>query len=112
MAFGILVIIFRVPLAIMLGASGDTLINQTSDYIMGYIIGVPASVCALVLIAFLEFAGQSGLIVAATVGLTVSSVASDLLNVYLQLLRRFAHHLHLFFLEKKHLQILLASRWA
>ena len=81
--FCVLVIIFRVPLAVLLGASGDTLINQTSDYILGYVIGTPAFMCSLVLIAFLEFAGQSGLIVAATLGLTVSGVASDLLNVYI-----------------------------
>jgi hypothetical protein len=55
------------------GSSGE-LFNQTRDYIAGFSIGAPGSMGALVLVPFLQMAGQSNLLIAAvlTVILTVS----------------------------------------
>ena len=82
LAFMVLVFLLRNPLAIMMGAGKEAkLFDQTRDYMMGFIIGAPASMGALILVPFLQMAGQSNLLIAAVLGMTVADVGFDLLNV-------------------------------
>ena len=61
------------------GTSGQ-LFDSTRGYLLGFSIGAPACVTALVLIPFLQMAGQMGLLICAVVAMTVTDVALDLLN--------------------------------
>lgn len=78
------VLLFRGPIAGAMGAgpSDPELHGMTKDYLAGFIIGAPASMGALILIPFLQIAGQSGLLIAAVAGMAVSDIALDLVNVY------------------------------
>ncbi len=81
-AFMALVLLFSAPLARVMGAGkSDRLFEQTRDYLTGFCIGAPGSMGALVLIPFLQMAGQSGLLIVAVIGMTVSDIALDILNV-------------------------------
>ena len=83
LAFTAVVPLFSSPLAVLLGAGRDgTLFESTRDYLAGFSIGAPGSMGALVLIPFLQMAGQSGLLIAAVLTMTVTDVALDLLNVF------------------------------
>lgn len=80
-AFVLLVLLLRVPLARLMGADEPRLLSDTSRYMAGFTIGAPASMGALILVPFLQMAGQSGLLIAAVLGMTLADVAFDLLNV-------------------------------
>lgn len=80
--FMLLVLVFRSPLATAMGAGREgPLFDQTRDYLAGFIIGAPGSMGALVLVPFLQMAGESGLLIAAVLGMTAADVGFDLLNV-------------------------------
>ena len=81
LAFAAVVMAARLPLARMLGARGSGLLKDTSDYMSGFIIGAPATMGALILVPFLQMAGQGNLLIAAVLGMTVADVAFDLINV-------------------------------
>ena len=77
------VIIFRDPLATMLGAGSEgEVFKETSDYLAGFVLGAPGSIGALVLVPFMQMAGKSGLLIAAVLGMTAADIGLDLLNVY------------------------------
>ena len=81
-ALVVLVLLFRDPLATAMGAGrAGELFDQTRDYLAGFILGAPGSMAALVLVPFLQMAGQSNLLIVAVLGMTVADVAFDLLNV-------------------------------
>ncbi len=84
LAFIALVVPLRGPLASMLGA-GDSggIAGMTKDYLAGFSIGAPGSMGALVLVPFLQMAGQSGLLIAAVGAMTVADVVLDLLLLQL-----------------------------
>ena len=78
----LLILIFNRPLASAMGAAGqDGLLRQTRDYLIGFGVGAPGSMGALMLVPFLQMAGQSGLLIAAVLTMTVADIAFDLLNV-------------------------------
>ncbi|MBR3290066.1 MAG: ATP-binding protein [Clostridia bacterium] len=80
--FLLLVVLFGSPLATLMGAGSEgELFTQTRDYLLGFSIGAPGSMGALVLVPFMQMAGQSGLLIVAVLGMTVSDVVLDLLNV-------------------------------
>ena len=81
LAFTIVVALIRVPLARLLGADEPALLADTSQYMAGFVIGAPASMGALILVPFLQMAGQGNLLIAAVLGMTVADVGFDLLNV-------------------------------
>ena len=82
LVFVLLVLILRSPLATAMGAGSEgELFDQTRDYLAGFIIGAPGSIGALILVPFLQMAGQSNLLIAAVLGMTVADVGFDLLNV-------------------------------
>ncbi|MCR4621995.1 MAG: ATP-binding protein [Clostridiales bacterium] len=80
--FMALVISLRVPLSRLLGANEEKLLKDTGDYIAGFAIGAPATMGALILIPFLQIAGQSSLLIVAVLSMTITDVAFDLLNVF------------------------------
>ncbi len=80
-AFAVLVALFRSPLATAMGAGADgALFNETRDYLLGFGVGAPGSMGALVLVPFLQMAGQSNLLIVAVLSMTVADIALDLLN--------------------------------
>ncbi|MBQ8955124.1 MAG: ATP-binding protein [Clostridia bacterium] len=82
LVFMLLVLALRNPLATAMGAGSEgDLYDQTRDYLAGFIIGAPGSMGALVLVPFLQMAGQSNLLIVAVLGMTVADVGFDLLNV-------------------------------
>ena len=82
LVFLIVVLIFRTPFARLLGAGSEGgLFEQTRDYLTGFSIGAPGSMGAMVLVPFLQMAGQSGLLIVSVLVMTVTDVALDLLNV-------------------------------
>ena len=82
LVFTLLVLIFRNPLATLMGAGSEgELYDQTRDYLAGFIIGAPGCMGALVLVPFLQMAGQSKLLILAVLGMTAADVGFDLLNV-------------------------------
>ena len=82
LAFTALALLLRVPIARLLGAGKEpALLTDTSTYMAGFSIGAPATMGALVLVPFLQMAGQSNLLIVAVLGMTVADVAFDLLNV-------------------------------
>ena len=81
-AFLVLALLLREPLATLMGAGSDgALFEDTRDYIAGFSIGAPGSMGALILVPFLQMAGESGLLVAAVLTMTLADVGLDLLNV-------------------------------
>ncbi|MBR6184680.1 MAG: ATP-binding protein [Clostridia bacterium] len=82
LVFTLLVLIFRSPLATLMGAGSEgELYDHTRDYLAGFIIGAPGCMGALVLVPFLQMAGQSKLLILAVLGMTAADVGFDLLNV-------------------------------
>ncbi len=77
----LLVLLLRNPLARIMGADEPALLKDTSNYMAGFIIGAPATVGALILVPFMQMAGQSNLLILAVLGMTVADVGLDLLNV-------------------------------
>ena len=79
----LLVLIFRAPLATAMGAGTQgNLFDQTNGYMAGFIVGAPASMAALILVPFMQLAGQNGLRSAAVLTMTMTDVALDLVNVF------------------------------
>ena len=76
------ILVFRSFFArVMCAGSGGSLFEPTRDYLVGFSLGAPGSIGALVLIPFLQMAGQSRLLIAAVLTMTVTDIALDLLNV-------------------------------
>ena len=75
------VLLFTAPLATLLGAGVEgELFDSTRDYLRGFIIGTPGSMGCLILVPFLQMGGQSALLIAAVLTMTLTDVALDLLN--------------------------------
>ena len=76
------VLLLRNPLSTLMGAGREgNLFDDTRDYLTGFILGAPGSMGALVLVPFLQMAGQSNLLIVAVLAMTVSDVVLDLLSV-------------------------------
>ena len=84
--FLLIVILFRSPLATALGAgtkeSNPEVYEATRAYMLGFVIGAPAMMLALVLVPFLQMGGKSTLLIFSVLTMTVADVVLDLLNVY------------------------------
>ncbi len=80
--FLVCVLLFPAQIATAMGAgTSGGLFEKTRDYLMGFSLGAPASMGALVLVPFLQMAGKSGLLIAAVLSMTVADIVLDLLNV-------------------------------
>ncbi len=82
LAVTLAVLLLRGPVATLMGAGTEgELYRQTRGYLAGFIIGAPGSMGALILVPFMQMAGQSNLLIAAVLSMTVADVGLDLLNV-------------------------------
>ena len=83
-ALMVLVLLFRNPLAVLMGATGEKqhLFDLTREYMAGFIIGAPATMGALILVPFLQMAGQNNLLIVAVLAMTVSDIVFDILSVF------------------------------
>ena len=80
--FTAVVLIFNPFLARIMGAgSVGNLFDMTKGYLAGFSIGAPGSMGALVLVPFLQMAGQGNLLIVGVLSMTAADVALDLLNV-------------------------------
>ena len=72
------------PLTRMLGAGTpeDPVFGLTKDYIVGFILGAPAFLLALIMVPYMQLAGKRTRLIAAVAAMTVSDIAFDLLNVF------------------------------
>ena len=70
-----------VPTWMGAGKTGE-LFESTKGYLIGFTIGAPACMIALVMIPFLQMAGQMALLISAVVAMTVTDIALDLVNAY------------------------------
>lgn len=82
----ILVLALSSPLCVLLGAGSPTPSNEvfhlTEDYLRGFIIGAPAFLIAMVMVPFMQMAGNRIRLIAAVGAMTVCDIAFDLLNVF------------------------------
>ena len=79
--FAAVVIVFAPFLTRIMGAGqGGELYDMTKGYLIGFSVGAPGSMGSLVLIPFLQMAGQGNLLIAAVLTMTVTDIALDLLN--------------------------------
>ena len=82
LVFTALVLLFRSPIARALGAGESPELDQmTRDYMLGFVVGSPGSMGALILVPFMQMAGQTGLLITAVLSMTVVDIGLDLLNV-------------------------------
>ena len=80
--FAAAVLLFTPFLARAMGAGTEgELFEMTRGYLAGFSIGAPGSMGALVLVPFLQMAGQGNLLIVAVLSMTVADVALDLVNV-------------------------------
>lgn len=81
-----LVLMLSAPLCTFLGAGKAAPDNQifflTRDYLRGFILGAPAFLCAMIMVPFMQMAGERFRLVAAIIAMTVVDITADLLNVY------------------------------
>ncbi|MCR5797152.1 MAG: ATP-binding protein [Eubacterium sp.] len=84
LVIGILVvIIFRSQVACLLGAEQGTKIHElTSSYLLGFIIGAPAFFFAMLMIPFVQFAGEQKRLILAVAIMTFGDILFDILNVF------------------------------
>lgn len=82
----VLVIALSSPICVLLGAGEPAPANEvfylTKDYLIGFIIGVPAFLLSMVMVPFMQMSGNRGRLVAAVGAMTVCDIALDLLNVF------------------------------
>ena len=80
--FAAAVLVFTPFLARAMGAgTKGSLFDMTKGYLAGFSIGAPGSMGALVLVPFLQMAGQGNLLIVGVLSMTAADVALDLLNV-------------------------------
>ena len=80
--FAAIVLVFAPFLARAMGAgTGGDLFDMTRGYLRGFSIGAPGSMGALVLVPFLQMAGQGNLLIVGVLSMTAADIALDLVNV-------------------------------
>ena len=81
----VLVPLFASPLCTLLGAGqpgrGNPVHGLTRQYLLGFILGVPAFLTAQIMVPYMQMSGSRTRLVAAVLLMTVSDVVFDLLNV-------------------------------
>lgn len=78
----VLIVIFISPLATLLGAAAGSEVHKlTQDYLLGFLIGIPAFMGSLIMMPFLQMSGKQKVLVVAIVGMTIADIALDFLTV-------------------------------
>ena len=85
-ALGLLVVLcFASPLCTLLGAGlpggNNPVFKLTKDYLIGFMLGVPAFLAAQIIVPYMQMSGSRRRLVAAVLLMTVSDVVFDFLNV-------------------------------
>ena len=81
-----LIIILITPLVKLLGADpASPTFEMTKDYLIGFAIGIPTFMIALIFIPFLQMAGKQNILVIAILGMTVADIVFDFANAKLGL---------------------------
>ena len=76
------VLLFAPALARIMGAGkSGGLFEMTKGHLIGFSIGAPGCMGALVLVPFLQMAGQTALLIAGVLGMTSADIILDLLSV-------------------------------
>ena len=76
----LLSIIFSDQIAVFLGAKGDlaNLMKPTSDYLVGYSLGLPFYTITIILIPFLKMDGDYSLVTVSSIVMTIVDILADL----------------------------------
>lgn len=77
---GVLIFVNFLARAMGAGVRGEVH-DYTVNYIVGFVIGAPGSIFALILVPFLIMSGKNNLLIAAVSGMTVADILFDFLNV-------------------------------
>ena len=81
----LVVLVFCSPICTLLGAGepapGNQVFWMTKDYLIGFIIGAPAFICAQIMVPFMQMSGNRTRLVAAVGAMAVSNIALNVLNV-------------------------------
>ena len=82
----VLVLALLTPLTSLLGAGrpgpDNPVFGLTKDYLLGFILGAPAFLCAQIMVPYMQISGSRTRLVLAVAAMTVSDIALDLLNVF------------------------------
>ncbi len=86
-AVGLLLVFILIdPLTTLLGAGAPSPVNPVFDltkrYILGFIVGAPAFLCAQIMVPFLQLSGKRTRLIIAVAAMTAADVLFDLLNVF------------------------------
>ena len=80
----VVVLLFRTPIAIMLGATGNAayLLDRTQGYLLGFGIGLPAMNAASTLTSYMTVDNNRNLIMISSIVMTVSDILLHLIVVF------------------------------
>ena len=77
----LIIVFFRDPICVMLGAKTDVLLRGSSDYLLGVMFALPSVLFLFEFNALMRLDGDANRVVVAVVVMTVLDVVGDLLNV-------------------------------
>lgn len=77
----IVILFFRDPICVMLGAKTDVLLKGSSDYLLGVMFTLPSVLFLFEFNALMRLDGDANRVVVAVVVMTVLDIVGDLLNV-------------------------------
>lgn len=77
----LIIVFFREPICVMLGAKTDVLLRGSSDYLLGVMFALPSVLFLFEFNALMRLDGDANRVVVAVVVMTVLDVIGDLLNV-------------------------------
>ena len=80
------VFIFLNPVTSLLGAGRpgkeNVVFGLTRDYLIGFILGAPAFLCAQIMVPYMQLSGRRTRLVVAVAAMTVTDIVFDLMNVF------------------------------
>ena len=77
----LVIVFFRDPICVMLGAKTDVLLRGSSDYLLGVMFALPSVLFLFEFNALMRLDGDANRVIVAVVVMTVLDVVGDLLNV-------------------------------
>lgn len=77
----LIIVFFRDPICVMLGAKTDVLLRGSSDYLLGVMFTLPSVLFLFEFNALMRLDGDANRVIVAVVVMTVLDVVGDLLNV-------------------------------
>ena len=77
----LIIVFFRDPICVMLGANNEVLLKGASDYLLGVVFALPPVLFLFEFNALMRLDGDANRVIVAVVVMTVLDVVGDLLNV-------------------------------